>query len=98
MCVCLQDCFGGCTDPSQGFYGVMDEVRLWKVVRSQADILKHMRWASGLENHQDLVAHWQFNDPDSDNGQFRWAGRRLGQQQHSGRGRGVQLAAERGWQ
>lgn len=22
-----QDCFGGCTDPSQGFNGMLDEVR-----------------------------------------------------------------------
>ena len=69
----MQDCFGGCTDPSQGFYGAMDEVRLWKVVRSQDDIIKHMRWASGLENHADLSAYWKFNDPDGDNGQFRSA-------------------------
>lgn len=71
--VWVQDCFGGCTDPSQGFYGAMDEVRLWKVVRSQDDIIKHMRWASGLENHADLSAYWKFNDPDSDSGQFRSA-------------------------
>jgi hypothetical protein len=69
--VSSQDCFGGCTDPSQGFYGVMDEVRIWKTVRSQDDIIRHMRWASGLENNADLIAYWQFNDPDSDNGQFR---------------------------
>lgn len=49
----------------------MDEVRLWKTVRSQDEIIKHMRWASGLENHPKLVAYWKFNDPDSDNGQFR---------------------------
>jgi hypothetical protein len=67
----LQDCFGGCTDPSQGFYGTIDEVRLWKVVRSQDDLLKHMRWASGLENHEHLSAYWKFNDPDDDSGQFR---------------------------
>ncbi|KAI8469144.1 MAG: concanavalin A-like lectin/glucanase domain-containing protein [Monoraphidium minutum] len=66
-----QDCFGGCTDPSQGFYGAMDEVRIWKVKRSQADIIRHMRWASGLENQADLVAYWKFNDPDTDNGEFR---------------------------
>ena len=69
----MQDCFGGCTDPSQGFYGMMDEVRIWKVVRSQDDIIKHMRWASGLENHADLSAYWKFNDPDDDSGLFRQA-------------------------
>ena len=67
----LQDCFGGCTDPSQGFYGSMDEVRIWKVVRSQDQIIKHMRWSTGLENDKNLVAYWKFNDPDTDNGQFR---------------------------
>jgi hypothetical protein len=66
-----QDCFGGCTDPNQGFYGYMDEVRLWKTVRTQDEIMKHMRWASGLENNKDLAAYWKFNDPDNDNGQFR---------------------------
>eukprot|EP00879_Flechtneria_rotunda_P000467 GHRR01000568.1.p1 GENE.GHRR01000568.1~~GHRR01000568.1.p1 ORF type:complete len:1094 (+),score=373.48 GHRR01000568.1:402-3284(+) len=66
-----QDCFGGCTDPSQGFFGAIDEVRIWKVVRSQDEIIRHMRWASGLENHEQLSAYWKFNDPDSDNGQFR---------------------------
>jgi hypothetical protein len=74
----LQDCFGGCTDPSQGFYGMMDEVRIWKTVRSQDDIIRHMRWASGLENNADLIAYWQFNDPDSDNGQFKWVALLLG--------------------
>lgn len=39
--------------------------------RSQGDIIRHMRWASGLENHPDLVAYWKFNDPDSDGGQFK---------------------------
>jgi hypothetical protein len=72
MAYAFQDCFGGCTDPSQGFYGMMDEVRIWKTVRSQDDIIRHMRWASGLENNADLIAYWQFNDPDSDNGQFKW--------------------------
>ncbi|GBF95024.1 hypothetical protein Rsub_07525 [Raphidocelis subcapitata] len=67
----LSDCFGGCTDSTQGFYGVMDEVRLWRVKRSQADILRSMRLASGLEGHQDLVAYWKFNDPDGDEGAFR---------------------------
>jgi hypothetical protein len=47
------------------------QVRIWKVVRSQADIMKHMRWASGLENNPDLTAYWKFNEPDTDEGQFR---------------------------
>ena len=131
-----QDCFGGCTDASQGFYGTMDEVggvahpvglasyvfisrgasgaampradlrgrrrapaaaaapapaapgrldpplsagpplqvRLWKTKRSQGDILRHMRWAGGLEGHADLVGYWKFNDPDADGGAFRQHG------------------------
>jgi hypothetical protein len=47
------------------------QVRIWKVVRSQEEIISHMRWATGLENHRDLVAYWKFNDPDNDSGQFR---------------------------
>lgn len=42
---------------------MMDEVRIWKVARSQADILKTMRWVEGLEGHGDLVAYWKFNEP-----------------------------------
>lgn len=30
----------------------MDEVRLWRVARTQKQILEHMRDATGLENHQ----------------------------------------------
>ena len=44
----LQDCYGGCTDPVQGYYGLMDEVRIWSTVLTQTEILQHMRWASGL--------------------------------------------------
>lgn len=47
------------------------QVRIWKTRRSQADIIRHMRWASGLEGHADLVAYWKFNDPDGDNGEPR---------------------------
>ncbi|KIY95455.1 hypothetical protein MNEG_12507, partial [Monoraphidium neglectum] len=49
----------------------MDEVRLWKVKRSQSDIIRSMRLASGLENHADLVAYWKFDEPDKDGGEFR---------------------------
>ena len=38
-----QDCYGGCTDPKQGFYGLMDEVRIWNVARSQDEIVSTMR-------------------------------------------------------
>lgn len=43
-----QDCFGGCVDPQQGFYGSMDEVRIWKVVRTQEQIMRSMRCESRL--------------------------------------------------
>ncbi|KAL6765981.1 concanavalin A-like lectin/glucanase domain-containing protein [Haematococcus lacustris] len=66
-----QDCYGGCTDLSQSFHGRLDEVRLWSVARSQADILRTMRWVTGLEREPGLVAWWQFNEPDGDDGQFR---------------------------
>lgn len=59
-----QDCYAGCTDRGQGFYGQMDEVRIWRVERSQADILANMRDGSALDRHPDLAAYWRFNDPE----------------------------------
>lgn len=60
-----QDCYGGCTDRGQGFYGEMDEVRIWRVARSQQDILNFMRNSEkSLERHPDLAAYWRFNDPE----------------------------------
>ena len=38
-----QDCYGGCTDPKQGYYGLMDEVRIWNVARTQDEIVSTMR-------------------------------------------------------
>ena len=38
-----QDCYGGCTDPKQGFYGLMDEVRIWNIARTQDQIVSTMR-------------------------------------------------------
>eukprot|EP00210_Caulerpa_lentillifera_P004747 g4531.t1 len=59
-----QDCYDGCTDPGQSFYGLMDEVRIWKVVRTQSEILRYMRsTGEELQNHQDLIAYWKFDDP-----------------------------------
>eukprot|EP00887_Chlorella_sp_A99_P000397 scaffold13.g397.t1 len=46
-----QDCYGGCTDRGQGFFGAMDEVRLWRVERTQEQILAHMRDMQTLDNH-----------------------------------------------
>jgi len=41
------------------------QVRLWKVERSQEDILKFMRRTGGsLDKHPDLLAYWKFNEPD----------------------------------
>eukprot|EP00210_Caulerpa_lentillifera_P002634 g2516.t1 len=61
-----QDCFGGCTDPKQGFYGLMDEVRIWKTVRTQEQIVQTMRsTGEGLKGNKDLVAYWKFDDPGS---------------------------------
>lgn len=59
-----QDCFAGCTDPHQGFYGMMDEVRIWKTVRTQQEIIQNMRLTGGqLDGHPDCVAYWKFDDP-----------------------------------
>ncbi|KAF5833076.1 hypothetical protein DUNSADRAFT_10740 [Dunaliella salina] len=67
-----QDCFGGCTDPNQGFHGKMDEVRIWRTARTQKEILSTMRWITGLEQNPDLVAWWKFNEPgdSTDHGHF----------------------------
>lgn len=35
-----QDCYGGCTERDQAFRGYMDEVRLWRRARTQAEV----RW------------------------------------------------------
>lgn len=35
----------------QGFFGLMDEVRIWRTARSQAQILESMRASAGLDNH-----------------------------------------------
>jgi len=59
-----QDCYGGCTDPKQGFYGLMDEVRIWNIVRSQDEIMRTMRTTGDdLQGSANLVAYWKFDDP-----------------------------------
>ena len=40
------------------------QVRLWRVARTPAEILSHMRDGSSLSNHKDLLAYWKFDDPD----------------------------------
>jgi len=63
------------------------QVRIWRVARSQADILAHMRGASGLERHPDLAAYWTFNDPE-ERGLFR---SNLIAKDSSGRGNDLRL-------
>lgn len=57
-----QDCFGGCTESGQSFYGLMDEVRLWSVERSQKEIQRHMRNGADIVNQKGLVGYWKFDD------------------------------------
>lgn len=83
-----QDCYSGCLDRGQGFHGEMDEVRVWKVARSQEEILRHMRDSMGLDGHNDLAAYWKFNDPE-DHGINK--GIRVAKD-HSGRGNDLILA------
>ena len=43
----------------------MWQVRLWRVERSQKDILKWMRASGpGLDPKKELLAYWKFDDPD----------------------------------
>ncbi|CAD7701100.1 unnamed protein product [Ostreobium quekettii] len=57
-----QDCLGGCTDPAQAFYGLMDEVRIWRTVRNQTAILDNMRRSGDRIEKDNLVAYWTFDD------------------------------------
>ncbi|CAG9460100.1 unnamed protein product [Pedinophyceae sp. YPF-701] len=63
-----QDCYGGCTEEKQAFFGQLDEVRIWRTVRSQDEIWQNMRGGAGVAGQHDLVAYWKFNDPDNDGG------------------------------
>ena len=59
-----QDCFGGCLDPTQTFHGAMDDVRLWRVERSQSQIVRSMFDSSAIRSGVDargLVAFWDFD-------------------------------------
>ena len=66
-----QDCYGGCFEKDQAYYGYMDEVRIWSKALTQTEILKNMRfsgtYASGLAP-DGLVAYWKFDDPKDDHG------------------------------
>lgn len=65
----------------------MDEVRIWRVERSQEDILKYMRDVSELDRHPDLAAYWHFNDPE-ESGLYRSA---VVARDSSGRGNDIKL-------
>jgi len=61
-----QDCYGGCTDPSQGYFGFMDEVRIWGTVRNQTQIINDMRKKyDDMSDRNGLVAYWTFDDLDT---------------------------------
>lgn len=52
---------GKSSDLSWAFDGIIDEVRIWNTVRSEADIVAHMQsWLTGNENG--LVAYWKMNE------------------------------------
>jgi hypothetical protein len=52
------------TSLSGGFNGTIDEVRLWKVARTQGEITAHMRSPIVLSSPEaaDLVASWRFDE------------------------------------
>ncbi len=56
-----QDSLGGGFDPAQAFAGELDEVRIWRTVRSEAEVRADMfRLLHGSE--PGLVVYWPFND------------------------------------
>jgi hypothetical protein len=59
--------FGG----SEGFTGMLDEVRLWKTARTRAQILSTMCTgvSSSTPGWDDLVGYWKMDEPD-DNSRF----------------------------
>lgn len=59
-----QDCYGGCVDAEQAYYGMMDEVRIWGVARSQSDIITGMRNSTSIASADGLVAYWKFDEPE----------------------------------
>jgi len=61
-----QGCYAGCTDSKQGYYGLMDEVRIWNIAREQNEIVKTMRAANLELPESHLVAYWKFDDPGSE--------------------------------
>lgn len=58
-----QDCYGGCLDEGQQYFGMMDEVRVWRSERTQGQIQQWMRRTSSeLSGHRDLVLAYTFDD------------------------------------
>eukprot|EP00210_Caulerpa_lentillifera_P001039 g1002.t1 len=63
-----QNCFGGCSIPREAYFGLIDEVRVWNVSRTQTQIQDFMTQTGQiLGNEQGLVAYWTFDDPDDAN-------------------------------
>jgi hypothetical protein len=56
-----QDAVGGSFSPAQAFKGSLDEVRLWNVVRTQAQIQTEMQ-APSHSNASGLIGYWRFNE------------------------------------
>jgi len=52
---------GAMTDGSQFFKGMIDELRIWNVARTQEAIKSAMN-ASLTDNEEELVAYWNFDD------------------------------------
>eukprot|EP01025_Chloroclados_australasicus_P009636 TRINITY_DN1368_c0_g1_i9.p1 TRINITY_DN1368_c0_g1~~TRINITY_DN1368_c0_g1_i9.p1 ORF type:complete len:1131 (+),score=146.11 TRINITY_DN1368_c0_g1_i9:92-3394(+) len=58
-----QDCLAGCTSAQQSFYGMMDEIKLWRRVLSEEEIILNMRQPLDVSNTvpSDLIAYWNFD-------------------------------------
>jgi hypothetical protein len=56
-----QDSIGGGFDSAQAFQGLLDEVQIWSVARTEAEIQTDMFWAP-KGDEPGLIAYWSFND------------------------------------
>jgi hypothetical protein len=62
-----QDKVGGGFDAQQSYTGELDEIRLWKVERSAANIASELRGiieyeSAGSTSAADLISYWRFDD------------------------------------